>query len=135
MQIDIKKITDGSMDGQIVWICDYHQPDFDLKPRRNIPPTRVMVVPNGDKKVYYSVSHFVLVDQYGNVKYSKSWAPFDNSGYRSFAGHPVSVFDDEIECQTAWRQQISVIITDMQKAKQGAIDRYDGMIAKLQEQI
>jgi hypothetical protein len=135
MEIEINKVTSGELDGQIVWICDYHQPDFNLKPRRNIPPTKVKIVPNDGKKIYYSESHFVKVADDGSVKFNKFWAPFDNSGYRSFSGHPVSVFDDELDCRIAWNTKISAILAEVQQAKQASINRFDGMLATLQEQI
>jgi hypothetical protein len=71
MSLDINKMRNGGMDGKIVWICHYNRPDMNKKPLRNIPPTQVIIRSNDElpkgKKIYYSQSHFSVLNKSGNA--------------------------------------------------------------------
>jgi hypothetical protein len=109
MKIDIKEIREGKRDGQLLWICDYRIKDVANKPIRHVEPQQVIVRPNDDKhNVYYSESHFAPLNAKG-LATSKVLAPFDNTGYRSFPGTPVQVFDNEIECREAYKQACKAV--------------------------
>jgi len=115
MEIDIKKIKDGEMNGEIVWICHYNRPDMNKKPLRNIPPTKCIVMDNSETKktIYYSASHFRPINEKGGMT-SQAYSPVDNTGYRSLHGNPVHVFTNEKQCVESWREQISrhIIVLD-----------------------
>jgi len=105
-ELQIADITSGSMDGKTVWICHYNRPDMNKKPLRCIPPTKCIVVSNEAtmKKIYYSSSHFAKV---------KIYAPFDNTGFRSYSGNPVHVFTDELQCVESWREQVAKHVAEL----------------------
>ena len=116
MKIDIEKIKNGSMNGKTVYICDYRRSDILKKPIRNVPPTEVMVRSNEEitKRIYYSESHFVALKKNGEPS-SKVISLYDNTGYRSYPGEPVKVFDNELECKAQWND-------DLKKVEQKWID-------------
>jgi hypothetical protein len=113
MVINIKEITNGNLDGQIVWICHYNRPDMNKKALRNVPPTKVIVRCNDNlpagKRIYYSESHFCALNK-DDKPTSKVIAPFDNTGYRSYPGNPLFVFDNESDCNAKWQEQLNAHI-------------------------
>jgi hypothetical protein len=110
MEIDISNIRNGSMNGEIVFICDYRRPDLDKKAIRNVPPTKVMIRSNSEtkKRIYYSESHFVTLKKDGSPS-SKVIPLFDNTGFRSYTGEPLKVFDNEAECIAQWNDDLKVV--------------------------
>lgn len=94
--------------GKQYWICDYRlNKDKDGKPIRNVVPKMVQVFSNDDlpknKNVYYSPIHFRAVSN-GKVN-STVIAPFDNTGYRGYAGISVNIFDNESDCRKCFTKQ------------------------------
>ena len=113
MEINIKEITNGNLDGQIVWVCHYNRPDMNKKALRNVPPTKAIVMCNdklpSGKRIYYSESYFCALNKDDNPT-SKIIAPFDNTGYRSYPGNPLNVFDNESDCNNKWQDELSTHI-------------------------
>jgi len=113
MKIATKKIRDGEMVGDIVWVCDFRKPDLDKKPIRHVKPTKVIIKSNEDlpknKTVYYSMNHFSPINNKGKAT-SKIISPVDNTGYRSFSGVEINVFDNEVECKAYYRCQCQDVI-------------------------
>jgi hypothetical protein len=111
MQIVTKEVRDGMYDGKVVWICHYNQPDLDKKALRNIPPTKAIILKasslSTNKKIYYSNSYFAPLTKKEEIT-KKVISPVDNTGYRTFPGNELFVFDDENECVSAWNEQIDV---------------------------
>lgn len=110
MKIDIHIIMNGGLDESIVWVCHYNRPDMNKKPLRNVPPTKVKVrsnveLPKG-KRIYYSESHFSVLNSKGSST-SKILSPVDNTGYRSYCGNTLHVFDTESECIVEWNEQLN----------------------------
>lgn len=115
MQIDINEITNtNKWVNKKVWICDYRQDDLNKKPIRKQKPTEVIVRPVSDlpknKKIYYTENFFSKLNSKGEILNSSIIPVFDNTGYRSFTGIPVSVFDNEEECKKHYSEQLDVII-------------------------
>lgn len=112
MEINIKDVTSGKLDGQMVWICDLRFNDYANKPIRHVKPTIVLVRNNEytKKRVYYSESHFVELNKYGDPVNSKIIAPFDNTGYRTYAGVPVKCFDSQSECEAGYNRLKAIAI-------------------------
>ena len=115
MELDIKVIRElGPHIGQKVWICDYRQPDLDKKAIRHVPPTEVFIVSNAEKttnkKIYYSETHFRPIGKNGEAT-SKMIGIFDTTGYRSYAGIPLHVFDNKEECVEFYNDQADKIIS------------------------
>lgn len=110
MKIDIEKIRSGSMDGEYVYICDYRRTDLSKKPIRNVPPTKVMIRSNEEtkKRIYYSNSHFVSLKKDGTAS-SKVIGLYDNTGFRTFTGTPLKVFDNELECNAQWNDDLKEV--------------------------
>jgi len=115
MELDITVVKElGPHVGQKVWICDYRQPDLDKKAIRHVPPTEVFIVSNAEnttnKRIYYSETHFRPIGKNGEPS-SKMIGIFDNTGYRSFAGTPLHVFDNKDECVEFYNDQADKIIS------------------------
>lgn len=109
MRIQEDKITNGSMNGKIVYICHYNRPDLNKKPLRSVPPTKVIIESNDElpkgKKIYYSKSHFVELNKKGS-RTKKIHGVYDSTGFRSYQGNPLFIFDNERECKIEWNKQI-----------------------------
>lgn len=117
MEIDVNKITNSKeFVGKKVWICDYRQPDLDKKPIRHVKPTEVMVFSNEDlpanKRVYYSENHFRKLSAKG-VPSSTIIGVFDNTGYRSFTGVALKIFDNKEDCIEEYKKMADVILLDV----------------------
>jgi len=125
MRFETKLIRDGAMMGHKVWVCDYRQPDLNKKPIRHVKPTKVIIVSNEDlpknKTVYYSKTHFRPLNDKGN-RTSKVIKPVDNTGYRSYAGEEINVFDSEIQCKQYYGAQCDAIIHRLQERIETAIE-------------
>lgn len=115
MKIDIKEITEGNKwSGKIVWICDFRRPDLNKKPIRHVKPTKVIVRNNNEmtkkQKIYYSENHFCKLNNKDEIINSGVIPVFDNTGYRAYTGVPVSVFDNEEECNKEYCNMANVIL-------------------------
>lgn len=125
MQYDIKTdIANGSLRGEIMYICDYRKPDMDKKPIRHVKPTKVILYTEEDFKaadkkwptVYYSTAVFLELNKKDEVLWSKHKAPYDNTGYRSFTGTPLAAFSTEEECIEYYNKQVQSVIDRYQHA-------------------
>lgn len=138
MGINIEDIRSGSMDGDTVFICDYRQEDLNKKPIRNVKPQEVFVCGNDElpenKKIYYSDSHFRAKNKDGS-KSSKIIPLFDNTGFRSFAGVALEVFDNMEECAEAYRCAVISVIDRLEEKKKTAVKCIDDEISRLRIMI
>jgi len=134
MQIEISKIRNGSMNNEIVYICDYRRPDLDKKPIRSVPPTKVMICSNDTtkKRIYYSESHFVPLKKDGSPS-SKVIPLFDNTGYRSYTGEPVKVFDNEAECIAQWNDDLKIVERKWAERKAVVYQKIDNEINNISD--
>ena len=87
--------------GKHFWICDYRlNKDKDNKPIRAITPKLVQVFSNdilpASKRVYYSPIHFKEIKN-GKVL-SAVIGPYDGTGYKTYPGVSVNIFDHKEEC-------------------------------------
>lgn len=112
-----------------VWICDYRQPDRSKKPIRKVPPTKVNVRPSSEakKKIYYSNYFFKPYAKSGKLA-STEIKPYDNTGFRSFTGNPVYIFDNEQECIDKWNELIDEEINYWSKRKNTILAEIDETI-------
>ena len=142
MRISTDEVTDGSLDGERVWICDYRRQDPLKKAQRSVPPTLVEVVSNellpANKTIYYSESHFRPVSSKG-VVLSKVIPLYDNTGYRSYAGIPLNVFDNYEECVAHYNLQVNVVVDTLYEAVEevtsqlrGAITEVEGLLVRVE---
>lgn len=110
MEINIEEIRNGSLNNKKVWICDLRTNNDSAfaKPIRSVKPTEVIIQSNEtlpkNKKVYYSESHFRPLKRDGEPS-SKIISLFDNTGYRSYTGVPVNVYDNEEEAVAKYKEQ------------------------------
>jgi hypothetical protein len=109
MEILVKDVLEGKCDNEIVWICDYRQPNFSNKPLRKISPIKCKIISNEqlpvNKRIFYSKSHFIPLNKNGLLS-KKIILPFDNTGFRARVGNVVHVFDNEKDCIIKWNNLI-----------------------------
>lgn len=124
MKLDISEVTKNFESvGTTFYVCDYRKPDFNKKAIRNVKPTKIIVLDQkhfeevGKKypRVYYSNFAIIPVDGKGNLKYSNHIPPYDTTGYRSYAGVPINVFDNYEECVDFYNQQVDIVTNDYEK--------------------
>lgn len=112
MQILTKAILDGKLTGQEVWICDLRYENYSEKPIRKVKPTLVTVRNNSElpkgTNIYYSDYHFAIKGKDGKFK-NTIIKLFDNTGFRSFPGTPLMIFDNEQECRDYYEDRIAVV--------------------------
>lgn len=106
-------VANGSLDGQIVWVCDYRFNDFNNKPIRHVPPTKAIIVAAGSEKINYSNSYFMALNEHGAVKKSKKIKLYDATGWRSFPGIPLNIFTTEQACKDKYTELQNVIKKDL----------------------
>ncbi|PIH59033.1 hypothetical protein [Paenibacillus sp. LK1] len=124
--------------GDVVWICDYRYNDVDNKAIRHIPPKKVVVISNEDlpknKKVYYSDFHFREVK--GNEKLSSAViAPYDNTGYRAYAGVSLSIFRTKEGCVNHYLKQCLDNLKQFEEAKVKKNTYYNTKIDEINQEI
>lgn len=118
MKIDITDVVSTEKYvGKKLWICDYRK-TIDKKAARNVKPTEVYIAGEKDfeeaelsPKIYYSAVGFATLKKNGTPNLKKLISPFDNTGYRSYAGIGVMVFDNENECIDAYNDQVLVVVS------------------------
>lgn len=128
MKLDTREVANGKYIGQQLWICDYRYNDFNNKPIRHIPPTKVncLSIKETDKRVYYSECFF----REGEKK-SSLIKLFDNTGYRSFPGVALQVFTDEEECRNAYNLTRKKLKEEFKIYKQETIDKLNRIESNL----
>lgn len=122
MKIDHSKVASGSFDGQAVWVCDLNITEINKKPLRKVPPTKCLVIPSSDplnkgKTVYYSNSLLRAYSDKDKLT-SKLIKVFDNTGYRSYAGNPLHIFDSYDECRLKWEELVRYHLERLKKEKE-----------------
>jgi len=110
MRIETKRVRDGKHLGEKEWICHYNRPDMHKKPLRNLPPTEVLIRPLSElpknKKVYCSEVFLSPLNNKGDPL-AKVISPVDNTGYRSYCGNEIYIFDSEKGCKQHWNTQLN----------------------------
>ncbi len=115
MKIDTKEIIKGDSlyIGKKLWISEFKREDLDKKASRFIRPQRALLRSNSEinsnKRIYYSDNHFVGLNKKGELLKSKIIAIFDNTGYRSYTGTSIKIFDNEQECRDSFVAQAEEI--------------------------
>ncbi|WP_440110007.1 hypothetical protein [Paenibacillus sp. QZ-Y1] len=124
--------------GEEVWICDYRYNDVDNKPIRHISPKKVVVVSNEDlpknKRVYYSEFHFRGLRESGKMS-NTVIAPYDNTGYRAYAGVPLNIFYDKEERIKHYLNQCVENMKQFDDAKVKKITYYSQKIDEINQEI
>ena len=117
MKLNNKQIIDGERNGEQVWICDLRYSSLSEKAIRKVPPTLVEIVSNDETtmRVNYSHSHFRAINAAGK-RMAKVIKLFDNTGYRSFSGVALEVFETEAECVEHWNQRCDEVAGEFEKA-------------------
>lgn len=134
MNVDHKEVTNGSRNGETLFVCAYLRPDRDKKPIRALAPIEVLVMDNSttSKRVYYSESHFRPVGKGGEAM-SRVIPVFDNTGFRSRTGNPLHIFTTEEECKDKWNEMIQEEIEGLEAYKSTVLKNIDSNIEKLKE--
>jgi hypothetical protein len=117
MIIDINAVVkDESFVGKKLWVCDYRK-TIDKKASRHVKPTEIYIAGKKDfdeaglsPRIYYSAVGFATLKKDGSPNLKKLIPPFDNTGYRSYAGIGVAVFDNENECIDYYNGQVEATV-------------------------
>lgn len=117
--------------GKKVWITDVRLSDNSDGFVRHVKPTEVVIFSNTDlpkgKRVYYSEYHFRKLGKNGKPL-AQIIAPFDNTGYRSYSGVCLHVFETEKEAVAKYNEQLDVVIEKLERRKQAVVDQIDNII-------
>jgi len=132
MKLETKEILDGEHNGKTVFICDYRWTDFDKKEDRNIKPVKVLIRSTDEttKRVNYSHSFFSEIKK-DKVSNSSLIKLFDNTGYRSYAGVPLSVFTEEKECVNFYKKQAKSIFKEFEKYRENKLLRLNSINSQI----
>lgn len=142
MKLDILEVTKNSNNiGKTFYVCDYRKPDFNKKAIRNVKPTLITVldvkhfeeVSKKYPRVYYSNFALIPVDSRGKLKYSSPVPPYDTTGYRSYAGTPINVFDNYEECVDFYNKQIDSVVDQYKTYISTIIDSLTKEMESIQE--
>lgn len=142
MKLDISEVTkNGNNIGKTFYVCDYRKPDFNKKAIRNVKPTKVIILDQkhfeeaGKKypRIYYSKFALIPVDSKGKLKYSNHIPPYDTTGYRSYAGTPVNVFDNYEECVEFYNQQVDSVVNQYKNYISTVVDNLTKEMETIQE--
>lgn len=142
MKLDISEVTKNSDNvGKTFWVCDYRKLDFNKKAIRNVKPTKIIVLDQkhfeevGKKypRVYYSNFALIPVDSKGKLKYSSPVPPYDTTGYRSYAGVSINVFDNYKECVDFYNYQIDNVVNLYKNRISTVVDNLTKEMESIQE--
>lgn len=141
MKLDISEVTKNSDNvGKTFYVCDHRKPDFNKKAIRNVKPILIIVLDlknfeeEGKKypRVYYSNFALIPVDSKGKPKYSGHVSPYDNTGYRSYAGTPINVFDNYEECVNFYNQQVDNVVNEYKNYISTVVDSFTKEMESIQ---
>lgn len=135
--MNVTDIQEGEHDGEIVWVSDYRHPNLNKRPIRNVKPTRVLIRSNEETKktIYYSLSHFVALNDQGKPLNSKVISLYDNTGYRSYRGVPLNIFDNEEDCRRSYKAQVENVISNIDEEIENQRERLNSLAQRLRESI
>lgn len=125
--IEIKEITKENSDylNKDLWIAEVN---FKLERPRIIKPTLAQLVSASEapknKRIYYSHTFFKPYGEKGKLL-NKPIVIFDNTGYRSYSGNPLSVFETEDECRNWFAEKLSSRIDERLIDRERIITAYD----------
>lgn len=101
-----------TINGKKVYVVDIRNSDGNSY-LRSIEPTLVEIVSNEElpknKKVYYSNYHFRKIGKTGKTT-KQIIAPYDNTGYRSYSGVSVNVFETYEEAVEKYNEQLEDVV-------------------------
>lgn len=124
--------------GDTVWVCDYRHDDITEKPIRNIKPTEVVVVNNDDlpknERVHYADIHFKPIGKNGEML-KKIIKPYDNTGYRSYAGVSLNIFFTKEDCIEKYKEQCEKIKEQINEAEALMLSRFEKMKSDLDKVV
>lgn len=138
MKIDVNEIRKGDKYlNNDVWVCDLRFKDGLEKPIRNVHPIKVSIQPVVlvKKTIYYSDNALVPYNNKGELNFNKAFGIFDNTGFRSYPGVPLNIFDSENECKEHYKFLVSLAINDLENAKKNIIEVLDDRISKLKLEL
>lgn len=136
MNVDHKEVTNGSRNGETLFVCAYLRPDRNKKPIRSLAPIEVKIMDNSttSKPVYYSESHFRPIGKNGEVT-SRVIPVFDNTGFRSRTGNPLNIFTTEKEAIECWNELAQKEIDDLEAYKSVVLGRIEDEINRLKDRM
>jgi hypothetical protein len=120
-----------------VWVCDLRFKDGLEKPIRNVRPIKVSIQSRAlvKKIIYYSDNALVPYNKKGELNFNQAFGIFDNTGFRSYPGVPLDIFDSEQECVEQYKFLVTLAINDLENAKKNMIEVIDDRITKLKLEL
>jgi hypothetical protein len=134
MKINVKDITNGGTYlNKDVWVCDLRFNNCLEKPIRKVEPIKVSVQNTAlvKKTIYYSDNALVPYNKKGELNFNQAFGIYDNTGFRSYPGVPLEIFDSEKECVERYKILAQDAIEGLEIAKKSMIDIVDERINKL----
>lgn len=125
--IQIQEITkeDTPYINKDLWIAEVN---FKMERPRIIKPTLAKLVSREEapknKRIYYSYTFFKPYNEKGKLL-NKVIGIFDNTGYRSYSGNPLSVFETKQEAKTWFVEKLSSRIDERIIERDRIIKSYD----------
>lgn len=124
--------------GDKVWICDYRHNNILEQPIRHVEPQEVFIVCNTElpknKSVYYSNFHFRPVGKQGQPL-ARIIAPYDNTGYRAYAGVSLNIFLTKEECVEHYINQCEKIKDDIEVETKRVAQKFMFMLDEVDSKI
>lgn len=121
-----------------LWVCDLRFNNNSIeKPIRKVPPTKINLVSNDkvSKRIYYSDNALVPYNKKEELVFSKAFGIYDNTGFRSFTGVPLEIFDSEEECKNQYKKLIKLAIQFINKKKEEFVNSADIQIKNLESEL
>ncbi|MDD5648799.1 MAG: hypothetical protein PHF86_00010 [Candidatus Nanoarchaeia archaeon] len=132
------RISDSSYLNKDLWVCDLRFNNNSIeKPIRKVAPTKINLVSNDkvSKRIYYSDNSLVPYNKKGELVFSKAFGIYDNTGFRSFTGVPLEIFDSEEECKNQYKKLIKLAIQFINKKKEEFVNSADIQIKNLKSEL
>lgn len=141
MQIATNDIVDKTLEhegnyvNQDLYIAEAN---FKIGRPRIIQPVRAKLVSKEEapknKTIYYSYNFFKVYKPNGKLD-SKVVAVFDNTGFRSYRGNPISIFDNYDEAVVWFNKEIQKVIDERNKAREVLLKNHDDETQKLIDKL
>ena len=131
MKIETKDLiyADSKYLGADLYIVEV---SFKTERPRIIEPTKAKLTARDN--VNYSHNVFVPYSSSGKLL-KKDIKIYDNTGYRSYSGNPISVFDNEVEAKEWFNTELSKVIENRIKQRDIMISDYDKVTEKYKKML
>jgi len=138
MKINTSDITkNNTYLNKDVWVCDLRFNNGIEKPIRKVKPIKVNVqsAELAKKTIYYSNNALIPYNKKGELNFNQAIGIYDNTGFRSFPGVPLEIFDSEEECVERYKWLVRQAINILIKTRENTIQIINDRISTLKTEI